>query len=346
MSKKMSAPVDIYETTKLMYFFSKLSGISPFTLSTRNESNEKCQDFVLSRTYLVYSIVLFVTITVGQSHFIVFLMSENLLQHSNAERLQLGAVMCFVISLLSLYLVIVTTALVNHPKLFKIIRDLSTSESFVKEKKGYCALYYTIIAQHSVVFVTFVSRFFFEWIRSDCLLMMLSFSISCPICEVICIFVELQFLGFLSILHRNFIVLNSKFDGISSEISSKGISFFSSDLLTVATDEGFIKCNLHDFVELHKTLCDISELINSTYSLQMLISVGRIFSNFTVGFYLIISSVIDDTVELIQSYLSLVSNICLQALHLFILAHRCNSACVEVGDIIFFCHLHGLNSKD
>jgi hypothetical protein len=125
--------------------------------------------------------------------------------------------------------------------------------------------------------------------------------------------------------------LNEMIVSLSTVKSKEIISFNGNNMSEFSAKNSLVNCGFRELLNLHETLCDVLEVINSTYSLQVLASVGWKFVNLTVSFYLIVSVILDNTIYQIQSFPSLIFSISFEATQLVLLVHCCNSASFQVG---------------
>ena len=276
---------DMRRTLKVIHFASQLCGISPYGSFPRNDGYEKP---VLCRKYLLYSFILIIAISVGQIHFLIgiFRRSKNVSSEAYSVNLQIMLILgsCLLIT----YLVSAITRLIGLHNFFKISRKLLSVGSFVNYREG-TVFSNGVIALHVVLFVTYLIRCWFVWTGNKSRLDFLHFFISGLVCETVTSFAAVQFLYFVFTLRRHFMLLNSSLNAVvMSTVKSEGIlSLKVRTVPDVLPERYSVISGVRDILHRHVMLCDILELINSSYSFQVLALIGSKFVYATIGLYLL-----------------------------------------------------------
>jgi len=276
---------DMRRTLKVIHFASQLCGISPYGSFLRNDGYVKP---VLCRIYLLYSFILTVTISVGQLRFVVNIFRDSTIVSSAAFRVYLHILLILLSSIFTTYLVSAITRLIGMRNFFKISRKLLSVGSFVNYREG-TVFSNGVIALHVVLFVTYLIRCWFVWTGNKSRLDFLHFFISGLVCETVTSFAAVQFLYFVFTLRRHFMLLNSSLNAVvMSTVKSEGIlSLKVRTVPDVLPERYSVISGVRDILHRHVMLCDILELINSSYSFQVLALIGSKFVYATIGLYLL-----------------------------------------------------------
>jgi len=322
---------DMRRTLKVIHFASQLCGISPYGSFLRNDGYENP---VLCRKYLSYSFILIITISVVQSRFVIGLIRESTVVVSVAYRVNLRILLITVTCTFTTFLFSAITLLVGQRNFFKISRKLLSVSSFVNYREG-TVFSNAVIALHGVLFFIDLIRYSLEWIRINCRLDVLHFFITAVVCNTVTSFAALQFLYFVFTLRRHFMLLNSSvYETVMSTVKSEGILS-----LTFRTVSDFLPekysfaSGLRDILYRHVMLCDILELVNSSYSLQVLALIGSKFVYATISLYLLFFSIFDRSLFPVQSSTSQILFGAFEVMQLVTVLYCCQSACFQVGII-------------
>jgi hypothetical protein len=147
-----------------------------------------------------------------------------------------------------------------------------------------------VIALHVVIFVTYLIPVSFAWRSNNCRLYMLHFFISTLVCATITSFAALQFLYLVFTFRRHFMLFNSSLNEVVvSTVKLEDI--FSLKVLRVSdlvTERYSVVSGLREFVNRQSLLCDVLELIDSSYSVQFLAFVGSKYLYATVCLYVLL----------------------------------------------------------
>jgi hypothetical protein len=189
---------------------------------------------------------------------------------------------------------------------------------------------------HFVLFVNYLFRFWIQWLSSNYKVRLLHFFVTVLICETVTSFAAIQFLYLVFTLRRQFILLNSSLNEVvMSTVNSEHILplnvFTVSDFLSKSYS---VISGLRDTLYRHFMLCDILELINSSYSLQVLAFIGLKFVYTTVYLYLLCFTLFDTSIFGVLAYASLTALVGFELFQLASVVYCCNSASFQVG--IFF----------
>jgi hypothetical protein len=192
-----------------------------------------------------------------------------------------------------------------------------------------------VIVLHFVLLINYCIRNSVAWVGNNYQLHVLYFHISSMIRDTVISFTAVQLLYFVFTLRRHFMLLNSRLnDVVMSTVKSdnsfplkvRTVSDFSSERYSG------ISC-LRDILYLHLMLCDVLELINSSYSLQLLVFIGSKFGYATLSLYILFSSIFDRTLFPVYSFSSLVTLGSYEVFLLVTVVCCCKSACFQVGVI-------------
>jgi hypothetical protein len=297
-------------------------------------TNDGYEKPVLCRKYLVYSVILLIAVSVGQLHVVIghILESTNII--SAADRFNVHVMMIFLYSTLSNYLFSAITRLIGVRNFFKISRKLLSVGSFVNYHES-TIFSNSVIALHVVLFITNVIMYFFAWIIYSGLLGQLHVFIPGLICETVNLFLAVHFLYFVFTLRRHRMLLNSSLNEIViSTVKCDDIFSFKfrkvSDILPKRNS--LITC-LRDILYHHVMLCDILELINYSYSLQILAFIGSKFVYTTIHLYILFLSIFDSSFFHVHSSFSLLPYLSYLVIQLVSVVYCCKSANFQVGNI-------------
>ena len=322
---------DMRRTLKVIHFAAQLCGMSPYGSFLGNGRYEKP---VLRRKYFFYSFILIVTISLVQSLFLMGLVSDSTIASSAARRVHLRIMSILVSCIFVTYLVSTITLLVGQCNFFKISRKLLSVGSFVNYREG-IVFSNAVIALHVFLFLIFLIRYSFVWIILNCRLDMLHFFMSAVVCDTVINFAALQFLYFVFTLRRHFMLLNSSLnDAVVSTVQSECILS-----LKVRTELDFLPGRysfisaLRDILYRHVMLCDILELINSSYSLQVLVLIGSKFVHATISLYLLFTSIFDRSLFPVRFVTPHIPLTTFEVIQLVTVLYCCKSACLQVSII-------------
>jgi len=322
---------DMRRTLKVIHFASELCGISPYGSFLRNDGYEKP---VLCRKYLLYSFILIIVISVGQVAALIALVGESTNVSSTAHRVSLLIMLIMVSCIFTTYLVSTITRLIGQRNVFKISRKLLSVSSFVNYREG-TIFSNAVIALHVVLFLIYLIRYSLEWINSECLLILLQFLISSLVCDTVTSFAVVQFLYFVFTLRHHFMLLNSSLNEVvMSTVKSDGILS-----LKVRTLSDFfpgrysVISGVRDILYRHVMLCDILELIKSSYSLQVLAFIGSKFVYTTIFLYVLFFCIFDRSLFPTNSFDSLIPFVSFEVIQLVTVVYCCKSACFQVSII-------------
>jgi hypothetical protein len=315
-------------TLKVIYLASQLCGISPYGSFLRNDVYENP---VLCKKYLFYIFVLLIAISVAQLHLVFRLFTESTNVSSDAHSVSIQIHLIFLFCFFITYMVTAITRLIGVRNFFKISRKLLSVGSFVNYHEG-TIFSNAVIALHVVLFVTYLFGYSIQWFGSNYKIDMLHFFVSGLICDTVTNFASVQFLYFVFTLRRHFTLLNSSLNEVvmSTVKSDNTLSIKICKMSVFSAERYSVISGLRDILYRHLMLCDILELINTSYSLQVLEFVGSKFGYATIFLYILFffdirSFLISD------SFLCYTRNLC----HL-----RNNAACYS-GVLLQVCQFSG-----
>jgi hypothetical protein len=322
---------DMRRTLTFIHFASQLCGISPYGSFLRNGGYEKP---VLCRKYLFYSFVFLVTISVAQLHFLICLYKDSTITSREEFRVSLRIMLIFVSCVFTTYLVTAITRLIGVRNFFKISLKLLSVGSFGNYHEG-TAFSNTVIVLHFVLFVNYAFRYLTQCVISRHRIDFVYYFISALICETVNSFAAVQFLYFVFNLRRHFLLLNSSLNEVVLS-TVKCDSKFPSNVRTVS--DFLLRrysaiSDLRDILYRHVILCDILELINSSYSLQVLALIGSKFVHLTIFLYLLFFAFHLHSLLPVNSIVLLLPIITFEIIQLVTVMYCCTSTCFQVCDI-------------
>jgi hypothetical protein len=322
---------DMRRTLKVIHFASQLCGISPYGSFLRNGGYEKP---VVCRKYLLYSFIMIITISVIRLSYVTGLFRVSTHISSAAQRVNLQILLILAPCTLTTYLVSTITHLIGLRNFFKIYRKLLSVSSFVNYREG-TIFSNTVIALHFVLFFTYLIRYLFAWTTRNCQLDVLHNYLSGLVCDTVISFAAVQFLYLVFTLRRHFMLLNSSLNEVVvSTVKSDGIlSLKFRTVSDVLPERCSIISAVRDILYHNSMLCDILELINSSYSLQVLALIGSKFVYATVSLYLLFFWIFDRSVFPVRSTASLIPLGGFEVMQLVTVVYCCKSAIFQVGVI-------------
>jgi len=322
---------DMHRTLKVIHFASQLCGISPYGSFLRNGGYDKP---VLCRKYLFYSFIVIITISVVQLLFVIGLFRDSIIVSSSAVRVNLRIMLMLASCNFTTYLVSAITRLIGQRNFFKISCKLLSVGSFLNYREG-TVFSNVVIALHVGLFVFYVIPYSLMWIRSEFPLVIAHFLLSILVCNIIPSFAAFQFLYFVFILRRYFMFLNSSLNEVvMPTVKSKVIPS-----LKVRTVSNFLPgrysviSRVRDILYRHVMLCDILELINSSYSLQVLALIGSKFVYTTIFLYSLFFSILDSSLFPVLPFDSVIMLVSVEVMQLVTVLYCCKSACLQVSII-------------
>jgi len=325
------AMADMRRTLKVIHFASQLCGISPYGSFLRNGEYEKP---VLCRKYLVYTFILIIAVSVGQMRVLIATFRDSADVSSAAVRVNVQILLILISSIFTTYSVSAITRLVGQRNFFKICRKLLSVGSFVNCQEG-TIFSNAVIALHVVLFINYLIRYSFMLIRFGGQLDLLHFFISGLVCDTVTSFAAVQFLYFVFTLRRHFMLLNSSLNEVvMTTVKSDGILS-----LKVRTVSDFfpgrysVISGVRDILYRQVMLCDVLELINSSYSLQVLALIGSKFVQATILLYLLFFSIFDYSLITVIPFASLILFVSFEVMQLVTVVYCCKSASFQVSII-------------
>jgi hypothetical protein len=262
-----------------------------------------------------------------QLRFVIGLFREATNVSSGAVRLSSRILFILVLCIFTAYLCSATTRFIGQRIFFKISRKLLSVGSFVNYREG-TIFSNAVIALHIDLFVNYLIRYSFQWTRK-CLLDLLHFFISGLVCDTVTSFAAVQFLYLVFTLRRHFMLLNSSLNEVvMSTVKSGGILSLKVRMLSDFNPEiNSVISGVRDILDRHVMLCDILELINSSYSLQVLVLIGSKFVYTTIFLYLMFFSIFDYSLFPAYSFTGLIPFVSLEVIQLITVVYCCKFAC-------------------
>jgi hypothetical protein len=322
---------DMRRTLKVIHFASQLCGISPYGSFLRNDEYKKP---VIYRKYLLYSFILIIAISVSQIRFLIGIFRDSKNVSSAAFSVHLQILLILVSCLFTAYLVTTITRLVGMRNFFKIIRKLLSVSSFVNYREG-TNFSNAVTALHVVLFVTYLILYSYLWTSDESRLDFLHFFISGIVCENVISFAAVQFLYLIFTLRLLFMLLNSILNEVvMSTVKSECILPLKFHTVSEVLPERYsVICCVRDILYRHVMLCDILELIDSSYSLQVLALIGWKFGYATIFLYLLFFSIFNRSLFPVLPVASLITIFSFEVTQLITVLYCCNSVNFQVSII-------------
>jgi hypothetical protein len=322
---------DLRRTLKVIHFASQLCGISPYGSFLRNEEYDNP---VLCRKYLLYSFILIIAVSVVQSRFVIDLFRYSTNVTSAAQRVHLQIQLIMVSCVFTTYLVSAITRLIGQRNFFKISRKLLSVGSSVNYREG-TIFSNAVIALHIVLFVTYLIRSLFEWTRHKCRLDLLHFFIPGLVCDTVISWAALHFLYIVFTLRRHIMLLNTSLNEVVvSTVKSECILTLEFGKVSDFLPEGYsVISGVRDILYRHVMLCDILDLINSSYSLQVLALIGSKFVYATICLYLLFFLFFYHSLFPFLPFAPLIPLVSFEVMQLVAVAYCCMSANLQVSII-------------
>jgi hypothetical protein len=263
---------DVYALVKPLFYVSKLHGMAPHALQGKAGSRK----FISCRLTLIYSCALLVLCVTAQI---------QIVEHTSVNKTDIlpeSVSMANLVLYSTASSVLLFLSILQHKKVPEIFCRMS--KYYKPENK---MLHYFIFAQCFLSFIISVLTAYlvtFVLIWDDSLyfisVIMLYYNIMGTLIE------DMQYLSILTLLKHNFMTLNSKL--ITDTFEQPFCEF--SKRKSVAHNRSEARASdaymgLQHIQKLHRFHTDTSELINSTFSIQLLITTGLKFVILTSQLY-------------------------------------------------------------
>ena len=322
---------DMRRTLKVIHFASQLCGISPCGSFLRNVGYENP---VICRKNLFYCIILIITVSVDQSRFVIGLFRDSTTVSSASMRVHLQIILIMVSCIFTTYLVSAITRLIGQRNFFKISRKLLSVSSSVNYCEGTISNN-AVIALHFVLFCIYLIRYLSVWTSNKCRLDLLHFFISGLVCETVTSFAALHFLYIVFTLRRHFMLLNTSLNEVvASTVKAERTLSLEFRKVSDFLPEGYsVISGVRDILYRHVMLCDILDLINTSYSLQVLALIGSKFVYATICLYLLFISIFDQSLMPGLPFAPLITLVSFEVMQLVAVAYCCISASFQVSII-------------
>jgi hypothetical protein len=286
---------------------------------------------VLCRKYLFYSFILLIAVSEVQFSLVIGLFRNIKNASSETYRITMQTQLIFVTCYFTTYLVTAITRLIGQRNFFKISRKLLSVGSFVNYRES-TKFTNAVIALHVVLFVNYLFRLWILCLSSNYGLDLLHFYVTGFICDTVISFAAVQFLYLVFTLRVLFMLLTSRLHEVMlSTVMSENV--YSLKVRTVSDfspGSNNVISGLRDILYRHVMLCDILELIDSSYSLQVLVFMGLKFVYATVFLYLLWLELFDRSLFQVFPFASGIVFVSFEAIQLFSVVYCCKSACVKV----------------
>jgi hypothetical protein len=287
---------------------------------------------VLCRKYLFYIFILLIAVSEAQFRLVIGLFWKITNTNSDTYRITLQTQLIFATCVFTTYLVTAITRVIGQRNFFKISRKLLSVGSFVNYHES-TAFSNAVIALHVVLFVNYLLRLWIRWLNSNYEVGLIHVLITGFICYTVTSFAAVQFLYFVFILRRHFMLLTSRLQ----EVMLSTVKLENVSSLTVRTVSDFspgsnnVISGLRDILYRHVMLCDVLEVINSSYSLQVLAFIGLKFVYTTVTLYLLWFALFDSFFFHAFSLALLIALVSFDIIQLVSVVYCCKFACDQVG---------------
>jgi hypothetical protein len=188
---------------------------------------------------------------------------------------------------------------------------------------------------HFVLFVMYLIQSLFEWTSNKCRLDSLNFFISHLVCDTVISWAVLHFLYFIITLRRHIMLLNTSVNEVVvSTVKSECILTLEiGKVSNFFPDRYSVISGVRDILYRHMKLCDILDLINSSYSLQVLALIGSKFVYATLLLYLLFFSIFYRSLFPIFPFAPLITLVSFEVMQLVAVAYCCISASLQLSII-------------
>ena len=161
------------------------------------------------------------------------------------------------------------------------------------------------------------------------------FFISGLICDTVTSFAALQFLYFVFTLRHHFMLLNTGLNEVvvSTVMSEDIVSLKVRRVSDFLPERYSVISSVRDILYRHVMLCDILELINSSYSLQVLALIWSNFVYATIYIYLLFISIFDRYLFPVLSFDSQLPLVGFEVMQLVTVVYCCKSVDFQVSVI-------------
>jgi hypothetical protein len=322
---------DMRRTLKVIHFVSQLCGISPYGSFLRKDGYENP---VLCRKCVLYGFILIIAISVAHIRVLIRGFMDSTIISSSAFRVNLKILLVVESSIFITYLVSAITRLIGQRNFFKISRKLLSISSFVNYREG-TLFSNAVIALHVGLFVTYFIRYSIQWTSRHCRFDLLQFFIAGLVCDTVTSVAAVQFLYLVFTLRRHFMLLNSRLNEVVVfTVKSEGILSLKGRTASDVLPERYsVISGVRGILYHHFILCDILELVNSSYSLQILTLIGSKFVHITVFLYLLFFSIFHRSLFPFPPFAQLIPLVIIEVMQLVTVVICCNSAGFQVSAI-------------
>lgn len=264
--------LDVYALVKPLFYISKLHGMAPHAMQGKAGSRK----FFSCRLTLTYSCILLALCITSQI---------QIVEHTSVNK---SDILPESVSMANLVLYSTISSLLL---LLSILRHKKVPEIFCRMSEYYKPdnrmLQYFIFAQCFLSFIlsvltVYLVTFVLKWdgnLYFSCVII-LYYNIMGTLIA------DMQYINIVTLLKHNFMTLNSKLITDNFEQPFYGFSkrkSFPHNLAEARTSDKYMEVEY--IQKLHRFHTDTSELINSTFSIQMLITTGLKFIILTSQFY-------------------------------------------------------------
>jgi hypothetical protein len=343
----MHLNMDLYRIFKPVIFISRVFCLAPFTAVEHLGSTI----YQFSTFWLLYSVLGMCASFVSQVRLFWYPFTISNEPLYNAFSQILSAATCVV------SVVIQVLCLSNGKNVVRILDHVSVLDS---EHSGAPLSYYRlykVFIVHLICCIISIVALNVVWfasvdINSAYIFEMAKYSIVYFICDVVVLLSDIQFIHFVHLLKYRFSVLNDTLinftvlslykTSVNHVVTAQAVGrSVNSNTSAVSSSNTALKSTLRRVCRHHDSLCDISEFVNRTYSLQILLSV--IFTAFEVLYmaYSCSAEISNPTLNFYSSVLffsmSTLVGLFAESAKLVQLVVVCNSASHEVSGLQLWC---------
>ena len=270
---------DLYSVVLPLYHFSKILGLTPFTL----DGKIGARNFEVSYLGLTYSIVIGIVSIICHSLFLFYDSSEYF-----SEKVFLAASNLQLISQLSLTLLLYVMLFIKNRSILNIINKLSNINK-IHKNDSYRIWHIVLLCWIFIIFSTHISVTvtYNLLVKSPNIYLRISQN-SGSFSFVIFNIVEIHFINIMFLLKKYFSTINSTICDVMNEFHSSEVTKHLKkvkDLNLLSKIVNSTKRKLKYLKELHCDISNIAEYANSTYNMKILFIVADKFCIFLSNTY-------------------------------------------------------------
>ena len=249
---KIFSTLETDAAVKLMYYCSKVLGFIPF-LHISKTSTFESKISVPCLTWTVFLMLFYNTVYIAD--FVYQISSYD--RNSVSEVVGISALFCCACC----YPIVVLVLSVNRRNLVKVMDKLIQLDLTLRPKNSKKLIF--VVFQLCIAFTLVASSTVHYWLDANACAN--TFLIMVPI-AFSALVVEFQFSNFVRLLSQHFSDINSVLETACSPAKSKDVVISTGSLRSTRV-----------LMSLHDSVCDVSALVNSTYSPITLMGTGQSF---------------------------------------------------------------------